>query len=286
LTLAHRPILILIIAASFIYGQAIYTPADSIICLQKLKLASDLKYDTLPIGDLIVEIGKSFIGTQYLPNSLEKGDKETLVAVLSGFDCYTFLEASLVLARCIKEKETSFDLFLNELEKIRYRSGRLNGYDSRLHYFADWISDMNKRGIGVDITRKIGGVPYIKKINFMSAHPAAYRQLKADPSLTGRISLIENEISSRSYYFIPQKEISKTEMNIRDGDIIGITTNIEGLDISHTGIAIRGGDGRIHLLHAPNVGYKVQITEKPLAEYIAGNKKQTGIIVLRPSEIK
>jgi len=42
-------------------------------------------------------------------------------------------------------------------------------------------------------------------------------------------------------------------------------------------------DGRIHLMHAPNVGYKVQITEKPLADYIKGNKKQTGIMVLRIS---
>jgi len=35
----------------------------------------------------------------------------------------------------------------------------------------------------------------------------------------------------------------------------------------------------------PEYGYKVQITEKPLADYIAGNKKQTGIILLRPLEI-
>jgi hypothetical protein len=40
-------------------------------------------------------------------------------------------------------------------------------------------------------------------------------------------------------------------------------------------------DGRIHFMHAPIVGKKVQITEKPLADYIAGNKKQNGIMVLR-----
>jgi hypothetical protein len=81
-------------------------------------------------------------------------------------------------------------------------------------------------------------------------------------------------------------EIEKNESKIQSGDIIGITTNITGLDISHTGIAIRMDDGRIHLMHAPNIGFKVQITDKPLSNYILGNKKQTGIIVLRPSEVK
>jgi hypothetical protein len=37
-------------------------------------------------------------------------------------------------------------------------------------------------------------------------------------------------------------------------------------------------------MHAPNVGYKVQITEVPLHDYLAQNAKQTGIIVAEPLE--
>jgi hypothetical protein len=99
--------------------------------------------------------------------------------------------------------------------------------------------------------------------------------------LTDSIAVIENEISSRKYYYIPQKMIRQIESKLRSGDIIGITTNIPGLDISHTGIAIKGRDGRIHLLHAPDVGKKVEITKLPLAEYIESHSKQTGIMVLR-----
>jgi len=124
-------------------------------------------------------------------------------------------------------------------------------------------------------------VPYKKKINFMSTHVDSYNQLKNNPKFVAEIAKIEKEISSRKYYYIPQENIANIEQNIHSGDIIGITTNIEGLDISHTGVAIRMDDGRIHLMHAPNVGYKVQITEKPLPDYIKGNKKQTGIMVLR-----
>jgi len=157
----------------------------------------------------------------------------------------------------------------------------LNEYPSRLHYFSDWIYEMNKRGIGKDITKEIGGKPFVKKIYFMSTHVDAYKQLKSNPKYVEEIVKIEKEISSRNYFYIPQEDISKVENKIQSGDIIGITTNVEGLDIAHTGIAIRMDDGRIHFMHAPNVGYKVQITEKPLADYIKGNKKQTGIMVLR-----
>lgn len=262
-------------------AQTIYTQKDVDVCNSKFQFSSEKNLSSLPINEIIIEIGKSFIGTDYVANSLEKGEEEKLVINLTGLDCYTFLENSLVFARSIKKGKTLFEDFQRELINIRYRNGKIEEYPSRLHYFSDWIYDMNKRGIGKDITKEIGGKPYIKKINFMSTHIDAYWQLKSNPKFVDEMVKIEEKISSRNYFYIPQKDISSIEDKIQSGDIIGITTNVEGLDIAHTGIAIRMDDGRIHLMHAPNVGYKVQITEKPLADYIKGNKKQTGIMVLR-----
>ena len=276
--------LLLLFLASNIFSQAIYTQADVDVCKSKFQLSVEKNLSSLPINKVIIAIAKSFIGTNYAANTLEKGNKENLVIHLTGLDCYTFLESSLVLARCIKDGKTSFQDYENELMNIRYRNGKVDEYPSRLHYFSDWIYDMNKREICKDISKKIGGVPYEKKINFMSTHVDSYRQLKENSKFVDEIAEIEKQISSRKYYYIPQEKIARVEKKIESGDIIGITTNIDGLDISHTGIAIRMEDGMIHLLHAPNVGYKIQITEKPLAEYIKGNKKQTGIMVLKPQE--
>lgn len=262
-------------------AQPIYTQQDVEICNSKFRLAVDKNLASFPINQVIVEIGKSFIDTDYVANTLEKGDTEKLVIDLTGLDCYTFLESALVFSRCIKKGQTTFEDYQNEVMIIRYRDGKLNGYPSRLHYFSDWIYDMNKRGIGKDITREIGGIPFDKKINFMSKHISSYKQLKDNPEFVDDLVLTEKEISSRKYYYIPQEDIQKLEDKIESGDIIGITTNVEGLDIAHTGIAIRMDNGRIHFMHAPNVGFKVQITEKPLADYIKGIKKQTGIMVLR-----
>lgn len=272
---------LLIIVCNF-NAQTIYTQVDVDVCNSKFQFSSEKNLSLLPINEIIIEIGKSFLGTDYAANTLEKGDKENLVVNLTGLDCYTFLETSLVFARSVKQGKTTFEDYQKELTNIRYRDGKLKEYPSRLHYFSDWIYDMNKRGIGKDITKEIGGKRYVKKINFMSTHVDSYKQLKENQKFVKEISNIERQISTRKYFYIPQEEIASVEGKIQSGDIIGITTNIEGLDIAHTGIAICMNDGRIHLMHAPNVGYKVQITEKPLADYIKGNKKQTGIMVFRP----
>jgi hypothetical protein len=279
-------IISLLLIVSTIYTQTIYTQKDVDVCNSKFQLAVDAKLASKSMNEIIVEIGKSFIGTDYVAHSIEKGDKETLVVFLTGMDCYLLAENTLVLSRCIKSGKTTFEDYTKELENIRYRDGKMNEYPSRLHYFSDWIYDMNKRGIVKDITKEIGGVLYEKKINFMSKHTDSYMQLKNNPKFVEEIKMQEEEISARKYFYIPKEEVSKHESKIEPGDIIGITSTVEGLDIAHVGIAVKGDNGRIHFMHAPNIGYKVQITEKPLADYLMANKKQGGIMVARLLEIK
>lgn len=266
---------------STLYTQALYTQKDVDICNSKFKLAVDSKLAAKPLNEIIVEIGKSFIGTDYVAHTLEKGDKESVVINLEGLDCYTFFESTLALSLCIKSRQTTFNDYLKQIENLRYRGGKMKDYPSRLHYFSDWLYDVDKRGIGKNITKEIGGELIKKKINFMSTHVDSYKRLKENPKFVSEIAETEKEITKRDYYWIPQPKIASVEEKINSGDIIGITTSVEGLDIAHTGIAVRMDDGRIHFMHAPIVGTKVQITEKPLADYIAGNKKQNGIMVFR-----
>jgi hypothetical protein len=70
---------------------------------------------------------------------------------------------------------------------------------------------------------------------------------------------------------------------IRNGDIIAATTTVEGLDVSHTGLAL-WIDGSLHLMHAPLVGEAVQISEVSLAERVGRIGGQDGIMVARPTE--
>lgn len=275
-----------IFLSGLLFAQSVHTKDDVRICENKFNLSESLKLSDKPIDEVMTEIAKSFIGIDYAANTLQNEKQEELRIHLSGLDCYTFIEASLVFSRLIKKGSGNFSNFESEIENIRYRNGKLDGYPSRLHYFSDWLFDMENRGVINLVTEKIGGEVYKNNVNFMSTHPQYYKELKNNTDFINTMCCIEKKISSRKYFYIPQEKIELSESNINSGDIIGITTNINGLDISHVGIAIKMENNRIHLLHAPTIGKKIQITEIPLADYIKKNKKQTGIMVGRVLEIK
>ncbi len=254
------------------------------ICNSKFQLAVDEKLSAKPINEVIVEIGKSFIGTDYAAHTLEVNDEEKLVINLSELDCNTFVENVLAISRCIKQGKTSFDDFKDELKLIRYRDGKIDQYPSRLHYFTDWIFNNEEKGIVKNITEEIGGEKLEMNLSFMSSHPEYYKHLKAQPEFIPVIKKQEEEINKREHFFIPQEKIAEIEPKIENGDLLVFTSTIKGLDVNHVGIAVRMDDDRIHVLHAPNVGYKVQISELPLAEYVNNIEKDSGVIVARVLE--
>jgi len=260
----------------------VYTEKDMEICNSKFDLAVSKNLSDKPINEIISEIGKSFLNTEYEAFTLEKEGKEQLVIHLTGLDCTTFLENTLTLSRCIKAQKTTFEDYQKELTFIRYRHGKLNGFPSRLHYFSDWIYNNTRKGIVKDVTKDIGGEPIKFNVFFMSKNPDKYKHLTESPEFIPIIAKQERAVNKREYYYIPKEKVELIESKIRNGDLIAITTNLKGLDIGHVGIAVKESDGRIHFLHAPLSGSKVQISEKPLPEYLASVRKHTGIIVLRP----
>lgn len=258
---------------------------DALLCAKKFELALSQNLARFPLHDVVVEIGKTFLGTPYLAHALEVPGEERLVVNMRGLDCVSFYENALVLARCIKMKKMTFEDYKQQLQFIRYRGGKIDGYPSRLHYTSDYFHDNEQKGIWKNVTRELGGVRFEKTINFMSTHPEAYRQLKENETFRKKIEELEKEISAREMYYLPKSQVSTVTEKIRNGDILGITTDIEGLDTSHTGIAV-WHEGKLCLMHAPLAGGKVEITTSTLAEYLERNKRQTGIMVVRPLEPK
>lgn len=269
-----------VLFASDIQSQ-IFSEEDIKIFNRKISFADENELSKKPINEIIVEIGKSFIGTEYAAHTLEKDGDENLVINLSGLDCTTFLETSLTLARCIEKGTTKFQDYQNELTFLRYRDGKIDKYPSRLHYFSDWIFNNQQKNIVKDVTKEIGGELIQFNLNFMTENPEYYKQLEENPDFIPVIRKQEKDINSRNYYYIPKAKVESAENKIKTGDLIAITSSVKGLDINHVGIAVKMDDGKIHFLHAPLVGSKVQITPEPLHDYLKKIKKHTGIIVLR-----
>lgn len=232
-------------------------------------------------GHTLVAVGKTFLGTPYLAKTLEIGDTETVVINFQGLDCTTFVENVLALGMMLDIGKSDFDLFAKNIETVRYKNGKVNGYGSRLHYFTDWVRNNATKGLVQDITPGIGGIEVKKEINFMGKHRDLYPFL-ADDANFAKIRATEKELAQETFCYLPNEQIEANEHLIQPGDIIALVTNILGLDVTHTGFATREKDGRIHLMHASTGSMQVEVSELPLVDYLKQIKNNLGITVARP----
>lgn len=260
----------------------IFAPEDRKILRQALSALQNISGQADGAG-LAARAGLRFLGAPYTLAPLEgKGHGEPLVINLRAFDCFTFVESVTAIALTILGGETSFEAFAGILERLRYRRGIRGNYASRLHYFTDWLGDNRRLGILRDVTREAGGKPFQKPVRYMTDHPECYPSL-ADGTLRAEIRRAEHNLSRRHRFFLPVDVIEEAESLLREGDLIGVTAAAEGLDIVHTGLAVRQ-KGRVHLLHASRAAGGVVVTDEPLHCYIAGRRDATGIVAgrLRP----
>jgi Protein of unknown function (DUF1460) len=239
----------------------------------------------------VVEFGKSFLNSVYpkshiSPKKIVNGkvklqpiSEEVLSINLRLFDCVTFAENMIALAETQHSGNTDFDAFKEKLRNIRYRDGVID-YAARLHYFSDWLFENEKRGILKQVTKELGGEPYLKKVYFMSRKKDTIYGNMADPYTYKTVQKVEKEITSREKIYIPKDKVAAMQHLLKEGDIIGITNKTEGMDMAHVGIIVLV-NGQARLMHASSQYRKVMITEGTLAEYLLGNKIQTGIMVGR-----
>jgi Protein of unknown function (DUF1460) len=233
------------------------------------------------LDDFTLNIAKSFLNRPYKAHTLEGNTTEKIVVNLRDFDCSTFVETCIAMGLTYRKNDISYDKFKGYLKRLRYyNKGTIKGYDSRIHYFSDWLYTHTQDGLLEDITPSMGGMEWKRNINFMSTHWDKYPFSK-NTSLQEKIQTVESKISNQNFTYIPKSKVKSIENQFLNGDIIGITTNIDGLDMTHEGFAIRLQDKRVYLLHASSDFKRVMVTDKPLAEYLAKNKTQTGIMVAR-----
>lgn len=225
----------------------------------------------------IFNAAQSFLGYPYVHGVLDRPADEQLVLNLRQLDCWTFVEYSLALG--ILDKNANFEQFSNVIQQLRYRDGRIEGYGSRLHYFTEWLIQGESLGYFKNITRSLGGIPDQQPVGYISSRPQRYPKVK-DPEVRKAIQMGEARINGYTRYFIPKSKVASVEAQLREGDLIVLTSVKKDLDIAHQGFAVKR-NGRIHLMHASSLNKKVVISPQPLPAYMAGQKGQSGIIVVR-----
>lgn len=244
---------------------------------------------SLPLGERTVSVGLALLGTPYESYTLEIDNHiESPSVNLRGVDCWTFFEIALGFARMLEVKSGSYtpqDL-LAVIEIDRYRGGHCNGiYTSRLHYLEDWIYDNERRGLVVNLTRSLGGIPMRGRyLNEMSKYWYESRYLRNNRDLVPDMRQIENRIASRTVYHIPKSQVPAIESKIESGDVICISGNGPEGFTEHVGLAYRDKAGVLRFMHASKDARHV-IVDVPLDRYLYRYRKFAGIMVVRPREV-
>lgn len=232
-------------------------------------------------NQIISFIGKQFIGTPYKGGTLEHSP-ERLTINMDSLDCTTFIDNVVAIAYTIEENRQSWRDFVYNMERFRYRNGELNGYASRLHYISDWIIDNTHRGNLKEHTDMIPQCEYVEKtLNFITTNRQKYPAL-TDSTEYERLKSAEIGFRRHRFPYIKASKLSNSKVRnaLSEGDIVAITSKIEGLDVQHMGLIVIK-NGQPHLLHASSKAGEVIIDPVPLQDYIRRNKNASGIRVIR-----
>lgn len=249
-----------------------FSTRDSLIFFEKQKIAA--QENSLTAKTLAVAL--SFLGTPYVSGALDVNANEQLVVNLQQLDCWTLVENSLAIAQT---DGGDFQTYLSHLQQLRYWGGVVDGYGSRIHYFSGWLLQAEKNGFLRDLTQEMGGIPYRKKISYITARPDKYPKIK-NAAVCRDLLAAEKRINTHAWYYIPKAKVAAMEHLIQEGDLIILTSAKRDLDIAHQGFAVRR-NGRIHLLNASSLSKRVVISKQTLPQYLASQKGQSGIMVAR-----
>lgn len=233
--------------------------------------------------ELTAFFARSFIGTPYAAHTLE-APEEILTVRIDSLDCTTFVETAMALAFTVLEKRSSWRDFVYNLRRIRYRGGEIEGYPSRLHYICDWAVDNKYRGNIDDATTLFPRVTNMtRSIDFMTSNRGRYPAL-ADSANFARIRSIENGYRNHRFTYIKTIDLGSkdTKAAFHDGDVVALVSTLKNLDVTHMGVVVKENPGaEPYLLHASYSDGKVEVSARPLAEFMKKNRQWLGVRVFR-----
>jgi len=211
---------------------------------------------TRSAGSRIDVLSRQLLGRPYKSNPLigSADTAEVFTASLDGFDCVTYIETVVALARA-----SDVDDFTECLRKIRYERGRIQ-WDRRNHYSTRWIRNNIREGIIRPVS--MPAVPTVRMERVLNVVPGLGSQ---------RIRM----------KCVPKKAVPRLERYLQTGDLIFFASTRKHLDVFHAGIIVRDGN-TVLMRHASRS--QGGVVEQELTEFLTQNR-MAGVIVARPQPI-
>jgi hypothetical protein len=215
-----------------------------------------------------------FRGLPYGAGGVACPSRKTLVN-LTSFDCSMTYTLFQFQADHVPPQADAFEVFANNLDRIRYFGGENCGIEQRIHYFTQQMLEMERAGLVFNVASANGDV-FRKKVNYISLNPEKYGNYGTCAELKNAEQVLNTSVN----YFYPLSKVNLYLPLAKTGDIIAFATNEPGLDVSHTGL-ISVEDGEVLLTHASSQFDKV-VHGQDLKDYLASRTKCVGVFVYRP----
>ncbi|MFC1726633.1 N-acetylmuramoyl-L-alanine amidase-like domain-containing protein [candidate division KSB1 bacterium] len=182
-----------------------------------------------------------------------KFDKDPLID-FARYDCMTFCEEMLALAISDDFEET-----FNNLQKIRYKEGKIS-FKTRNHYtMADWLPE--NKWLLRDATMEIGG-GYCKRLT---------RTINRHKLLGSNGCYEFDGVPGAAEYtidYIPKEKLAAVKDRLRGGEIFTVIQNMEGIFSAHMGLVAVDKDHNIIFRHASSAKGAMIAVDMNYEEYL------------------
>ena len=203
------------------------------------------------------------------------------------FDNLDFITSVMALARSARMQGADWRTYASMLENVGRRKGEDKGFASKLKYGSQWIVDNIYRGNIKDMTEYFEGSTFkTKTLDHFTRNRDLYPAL-ADSANYARIRSIENGYRNHRFHYIKTIDLGAkdTRAAFHDGDVVALVSNLKNLDVTHMGIVVREDpSAEPYLLHASYSDGKVEVTARPLADFMKKNRQWLGLRVFRLAE--
>lgn len=248
------------------------------------------KWDTLSLPDRITTIAKYWRNTPYPKGVLPQVNSNLKpIFCLHQLDCYTLVDNAIALCKAFSElvydsldakphKDSIAFKYVVNLEKIRYRAGQYQDFNSRLHYAQDLIADYEKRAGWINLTNL-----FLPDTGYFSLN-AISKNLKIGSRDWLACTRFEDSLSRLPLLYIRSERFTSIEPDLLNGDLLFfIPKSPKGIAISHVGILVKTEKQPAKLLHASSQAHKVVLTPTTVSHYLKG-KGYKGFLVVRLPE--
>lgn len=229
-----------------------------------------------PLVDRFVQASALFFGTTYKDGPLGEGDfggPDVDPRVdFDAVDCVTYLEQSLALALFAGSDPAGASpaSFLRTLDHVRYREGRVDFPDRNHYMMRDWVPANS--WLLQDVTAQL-----VPGAAVAVTHTIDRAQFLRAKGVTPRPAV--DDAGPLTMHVVPRESVAKVASAIRSGDLVFWAAQKDGIDIAHTGLAVRDSSGALLFRHASSKAGRV--VQEPLADYAAHATFSAGLVVVR-----